>query len=50
MNPLSDWFVDDRAIVDHQQRLLDERDTGHSRLGKSTPRPHGAPRGPGRNG
>src|SRR5712664_3928235 len=24
MNPLSDWFVDDRAIVDHQQRLLDE--------------------------
>ena len=24
MNPLSDWFVDDRAIVDHQQRLLGE--------------------------
>lgn len=24
MNPLSDWFVDDRAIVDYQQRLLDE--------------------------
>jgi hypothetical protein len=24
MNPLSDWFVDDRAIVDQQQRLFDE--------------------------
>jgi len=24
MNPLSEWFVDDRAIVDHQQRLFDE--------------------------
>jgi hypothetical protein len=24
MNPLSDWFVDLRAIVDHQQRLRDE--------------------------
>jgi hypothetical protein len=24
MNPLSDWFVDDRAIVDHQQRLFDD--------------------------
>jgi hypothetical protein len=24
MNPLSDWFVDLRAIADHQQRLRDE--------------------------
>ena len=24
MNPLCDWFVDFRAIVDHQQRLRDE--------------------------
>jgi hypothetical protein len=28
MNPLCDWFVDFRAIVDHQQRLRDEAGCG----------------------
>jgi len=39
---VSDWFVDDRAIVDHQQHGSMKRDTGHSRRAIDANVPHGA--------